>query len=360
MNNFADLVNRLANSQTLLHSVEEATRQAAVLPVLDALGWDWRNLDEVVPEYGVPGGRVDYCLQAAGRAQVLIEVKRAGTDLNSHQEQLLRYAFEEGTPLAVLTDGLAWWLYLPTEIGSWEQRKFFTIDFRRQPSNVAARALSRFLTKAAVVGGQAIEEARSEHSGQERERRVREGFPIAWRQLLTGPDDLLSELLAEAVAGVSGHRPSSEQVAQFLVDCDSPTKNEPLPTRADVTATPQSQPPIERRPDSFSGRKPISFTFQGERHSVETWRDILTGVSEIAAMHVGEHFADVVEPIQGRTRSYFAKESDGFVGPLPLLGGKMFVEGNLSANACVRLARRVAAAAFGEDATLTVEHSLWD
>ncbi len=106
MDDLAELVRRLARSEALAQSVEEATRQAAVLPVLDGLRWDWRDLDEVVPEFVVRGGRVDYCLRSAGRTLVLIEVKRTGTDLAPHQEQLLRYAFEEGAPLAVLTDGL--------------------------------------------------------------------------------------------------------------------------------------------------------------------------------------------------------------------------------------------------------------
>ena len=47
-------------------------------------------------------------------------MKRTGTALTEHQEQLLGYAFREGVPLAALTDGLIWWLYLPTAAGSWE------------------------------------------------------------------------------------------------------------------------------------------------------------------------------------------------------------------------------------------------
>ena len=105
MSDLAELVERLASSESLSQSVEEATRQAAVLPALDALGWDWRDLDEVAPEYVVRGGRVDYCLRLHGQPAVLIEVKRTGKDLTEHQEQLLRYAFAEGAPLAALTDG---------------------------------------------------------------------------------------------------------------------------------------------------------------------------------------------------------------------------------------------------------------
>ena len=83
-------------------------------------------------------------------------------------------------------------------------------------------------------------------------------------------------------------------------------------------------------------------------------------MSEIAAMHLGERFAEVVQPIRGRKRSYFAKASDELSAPLSILGGKMFIEGNLNANDCVHIARRVAAAAFGDEAELTVEHSLRD
>ena len=91
-------------------SSEQATREMAVNPVIGALGWDTFNPDEVAREYSVLGGRVDYCLRGQSRNLVLIEVKRAGTDLTEQQEQLLRYAFDGGVPLAVLTNGLVWWL----------------------------------------------------------------------------------------------------------------------------------------------------------------------------------------------------------------------------------------------------------
>ncbi len=77
-------------------------------PVIGALAWNVFDPNEVDCEYSVRGGYVDYCLRSQARNLVLIEVKRAGADLTKHQEQLLRYAFYEGAPLAVLTDGLVW------------------------------------------------------------------------------------------------------------------------------------------------------------------------------------------------------------------------------------------------------------
>ena len=81
---------------------------------------------------------MDYCLRGPKGNLVLIEAKRTGIDLNDHQEQLLRYAFDEGVQMAALTDGLVWWLYLPMASGNWEQRRFGRIDLQEQNPRQAA------------------------------------------------------------------------------------------------------------------------------------------------------------------------------------------------------------------------------
>ena len=209
------LIGRLATidfSQTS----EQATREMAVNPVIGALGWDTFSPGEVAREHPVRGGKVDYCLRGPRGPLVLIEVKRTGTELSEHQEQLLGYAFREGVPLAALTDGLIWWLYLPTAEGSWEQRRFYRIDCREQDAARAASALNRFLSREGLVGGTALDEARREFESQERGRRVRATLQDAWRQVLCDPESLLPELLAEKVKEISGYLPDRETVAEFL------------------------------------------------------------------------------------------------------------------------------------------------
>ena len=197
---------------------EQATREMVVNPVIDALGWNTFNPDEVAREYSVLGGKVDYCLRGPPpkRDLVLIEVKRVETDLSEHQEQLLRYAFDAGAPLAVLTDGLLWWLYLPLADTSWEQRRFFRIDFREQGATDAAEAIYRFLNRQGVVGGTSQEEAQREFERQERDRRVRATLWEAWQHVLDDPQGLLRDLLAETVQEISGDVPDEEEIAEFL------------------------------------------------------------------------------------------------------------------------------------------------
>ena len=88
------LLSQLSKDQNLLHSVEEATKQGAVLPILNQLGWDCFNVQEVVPEFSVGTGRIDYCLRINQKNSVFIEVKRTTEDLERHEKQLLDYSFE--------------------------------------------------------------------------------------------------------------------------------------------------------------------------------------------------------------------------------------------------------------------------
>ena len=215
LSDFEALIARLAAID--FSQSEQATREIAVNSVIAALGWDTLNPDEVGREYSVRGGRVDYCLRASERNLVLIEVKRAGSDLDEHQEQLLRYAFDEFVPLAALTDGLVWWLYLPRAEAAWEQRRFFRIDLKEHDAAHVASAINRFLNRDDLVSGAALEEAKREFESQERDRRVRAALREAWRRVLSDPQNLLRELLAESVKEISGHDPEPETLSEFLL-----------------------------------------------------------------------------------------------------------------------------------------------
>ena len=195
---------------------EQATREMAVNPIIGALGWNTMKPEEVAREFLVRGGKVDYCLRGQMRNLVLIEVKRAGTDLSEHQEQLLRYAFDEGVSLAVLTDGLVWWLYLPMVGGNWEQRRFSRTDLRAQRPADTASTIHRFLNRDGIISGDALEEAKREFESQERDRLVRGALQEAWRQVLSDTQGLLPDLLAEAVTEISGHAPERDTIAEFL------------------------------------------------------------------------------------------------------------------------------------------------
>ena len=74
---------------------------------------------------------------------------------------------------------------------------------------------------------------------------------------------------------------------------------------------------------------------------------MLVGLSEqLASKGVGA-FEGSVLPLKGRKRAYFSRQPADLFAPQKIAGSALYVEGNLSANDCVRLAHRVVDAVRG-------------
>ena len=87
---------------------EAAVSQGILLPALHELGWPVFNTHVVFPEFSVAGQRVDYALgHPANKPAVFVEVKRLGRS-DKDDKQLFEYAFHQGVPMAILTDGREW------------------------------------------------------------------------------------------------------------------------------------------------------------------------------------------------------------------------------------------------------------
>ena len=102
---------------------EEATKQAMVLPMLDALGYDIWNPSEVCPEYDADFAikkagqkeRVDTAILLSNTPRIYIEIKSVDESLDGHEGQLARYF--NATPavtLGILTNGMEWRFFTDT------------------------------------------------------------------------------------------------------------------------------------------------------------------------------------------------------------------------------------------------------
>jgi len=224
---FGKVIERIAQgSAALLSKGEEAAKQSIVLPVLAHLGWNIYDINEVEPEYKISDGRVDYCLRAQNK-KAFIEAKRMREDLEGHEKQLLEYAFQEGVEIAVLTNGLVWWFYLPTEKGHWQERKFFTIDFNQQDPATIANHFNEFLNKNGILSGACMENAKKIKQGREKDKAIAKAIPEAWGSIISGPDESFIEIFADKVESICGHRPEAEALANFIKNAPSGLK-EPM------------------------------------------------------------------------------------------------------------------------------------
>ncbi len=73
------------------------------------------------------------------------------------------------------------------------------------------------------------------------------------------------------------------------------------------------------------------------------------------ASEAGPSFEARVADLRGRKRVYFSRHPGDLFAAVRLEHSDLFVEGNLSANNCVRFARRVLVAVRGSDAGFRIE-----
>ncbi len=94
---------------------EEATKAALIVPLLDALGWDTSNTDEVQYEYRRRGSEnpVDFALMIRNEPVLFVEAKALASDLTTGKatNQLVSYATQSGVSWAVLTNGIEYHVY---------------------------------------------------------------------------------------------------------------------------------------------------------------------------------------------------------------------------------------------------------
>ncbi|MDY5433698.1 type I restriction endonuclease [Bacteroides pyogenes] len=95
---------------------EEATKNAFIMPFINALGYDVFNPLEVVPELTCDigmkkGEKIDYAIMKDGEPVLLIECKHWAQDLNLHDNQLIRYFNVSKAKFALLTNGIIYRFY---------------------------------------------------------------------------------------------------------------------------------------------------------------------------------------------------------------------------------------------------------
>lgn len=106
------LQRRIRDHGATLRENETRTRMALIDPLLSALGWDVSEPSAVTAEYGIGDDFVDYALLGPNNLPVaLVEAKKLGLPLSTHQRQLFGYCEQASVRYGALTDGSNWRLY---------------------------------------------------------------------------------------------------------------------------------------------------------------------------------------------------------------------------------------------------------
>ena len=201
-----------------IRTLNEAQAKLKIIQrILSSLDWDiYRDID---PEHGLETRKsVDYTLQVSGKNKVFIEAKSPKEDLEKeeHQKQLFNYSAQRNPDLAILTDGILWWFYLPRAEGAWEDRKFYTIDILEQEIENIADKFDLLLSHKNVASGEAVRQAESILKNRQKEKAIRESLLEAWNSVIKEPHELLVEILIETVEEVCGFKPKNSEIREFI------------------------------------------------------------------------------------------------------------------------------------------------
>lgn len=323
------------------------------------LGWDTWDTNVVWPEYQTGEGRADFALcHPPSKPAVFIEVKQPGKAEDAVR-QALEYAFHTGVPFVVLTDGRTWSFYLPAEQGSYEDRRVYKLDLYERPPDEAGEILQRYLERAKVESGAALEISRKEYRSRNRRSQAKAAIPEAWRELVEKGDELLVEMLTSAVESKAGVRPDADDVAEFLAGLGRLVIVEAQRGRdpADHPVSPRLPPTRTTTESSRSG----NLILLGRAYAYQNAKDAMVIVLRELARTDASFLERCSEhpDAQGRKRRYIARtpkelypDREDLRDMRESLPGGWLVSTNLNnvlKKTIIRLATEVAGLSFGKD-----------
>lgn len=329
---------------------EAKVSQGIVMRVLQDLGWPVFDTGVVVREYSIKGRRVDYALIGRfDRPAVLLEVKRVGK-IEVGEEQLFEYAFHEGAPIIVLTDGRHWWFHLTSGQGSYQDRRFAAADLEDHEPEQNAKVLLQYLDRDAVCSDKSRRRAETDYDVI-RNRRVAEGvLPAVWMRLTEDSEGPLVRLLSSEVEKECGVCPSGETVVRFLS------------TRARLVpdATPPPPSPVPEPTSGAPSVEPNRFWFRlyGETRQCRSGAEVVVGVFTTLAKRDPEFLDRFAAGQSGRP--WISKDCRRFTGGSG--GHHQLTDGwwidthrpNPSKIPAIQRACEVARIAYGRDLTVSL------
>jgi predicted type IV restriction endonuclease len=292
---------------------EAAVSQGIVLRLLQALEWPSYDTQVVWPEYSLSGRRVDFALcHPPSKPIALIEVKQIGQS-DRAERQLFEYAFHDGVPMAILTDGREWNFFLPGEQGDYGERRVYKLYIVDRDLAECATRLRRYLLHGDIASGAAIQAARDDYRNVSRDRQMLAAMPKAWSQIIEEEDEMLLEIVADRVESLCGFKPGPDMVAQYL---KGSIAGRPVPTAQParpVIRSPQTVPPAvppQPRRSVTHGAAGIGFTLDGHFHPARNAIDVLRQIFETLIQKDGsfpDRFAGLSR--HGRSRRYLARDA---------------------------------------------------
>ena len=260
---YETVMSRIRHYRERYRNNEQAVRDHLVNPVLRELGWDPEDPAKVMPNMSTEEGYPDYSLMLDGKPVLFVEAKNLHENVENRKwiDQLMKYAYAQGTQYGLLTNGVVWLLAASFKQGT---RPTERIIWKTDLENETWHAIDRKLTllhrdnipnlDVVITGTQILDEA--------------------WTSLLTESSHLVAALVPVLQEVVRDSYPDSRLSPEQVQDYVEEKIEEVIlgPSGEGRTADVES-PPSPSRPGET--RLTQSMSLQGKAYQLKYVYEIL-------------------------------------------------------------------------------------
>jgi len=203
---------------------EEHVRLSLVSRIIQKLGWDIWNPQEVNTEYYTikveDKNRIDMALFAIqNEPAIFVEIKALGKIegnlLEKVEEQLENYNRKNQALFSVITDGRIWHFYYAAGQGTFSRRRFKTLDLIEDEIEEIEDYLKIFISKESILNNSAKQETERLLQLNKKQLLMEESYTDARRMLEEDPLLNLANALVQVV-GNKGLNISVDEAVQFI------------------------------------------------------------------------------------------------------------------------------------------------
>ena len=294
-------IKKYLSSDENVYNNEQAVREQIISPILKCLGWETLDPMRVRIEFQLQSGRdkerrkVDYALFTDSDSEApkcIVEAKAIGK-ASVAEDQLFEYAYHTGVPLAIISDGQEWKVYVPFGQGGYQDRLVRTINLDSNSTEEVVKALKRYLSFRNVESGKSVEYAEEDRRHKVGLKSAKNKLKEAWINLTTGRDAIVIEFLIEETSRISGYPPEIEDVIAFLNSEESEINATSVVKKTPIEPTVLLEMPAKK---SITVRRAEeTYWLFGEERILESFAQVYRDIMESITPRISDEKVDSLE-----------------------------------------------------------------
>ncbi len=307
---------------------EASIKQAIILKILLLLGWDPFDVNEIQPEYVTKMQKIDYAIRQNDSVEAFLIVKKTLDNFKADIESLLESAKKADAKIAIFTNGLSWWFFLPSVEGNIDDKRFWSIDTGKEEPDLIASKLFNFLSKESVIRGNAVKLAGEICNKRKEAVLINTYLPKAWEKVITEPEKYLVDIVSEVTMELCGYKPKREKVLEYVkAEGKISSKKPEYYDLTDLTKIASDK--SDKSKAGYKGKTIKSFKLKGIEYSVKSWQELPLELCNSIVKNHRESFENVLY-ISVKGRDYFSNDPYQFIVNKEINGTGIYINTDLS------------------------------